>query len=264
MVTLDRSLGRTAFGADPASYHRARPPYPERVYEILQSECGLAPGTAAFEVGPGTGIATRRLIELGADPLVAVEPDPRLAAYLRATTPAAEVIEAAFEEAELPAAAFRLGCAATVFHWLDAEPALATAARLLQPGGWWAMWWNMFGDPDVARDDFHEATDELLNGPRSPSAGLVGGPWFAQDVAARAAELAAAGFEPPHYEEMRWTLVLDPPGVRALYATYSEMQARPAEERERILDRLQEIAATDFGGRVIRHMLTPIYWARRP
>ncbi|HSV03515.1 MAG TPA: hypothetical protein VLI41_09945, partial [Phenylobacterium sp.] len=68
----------------------------------------------------------------------------------------------------------------------------------------------------------------------------------------------------PHYEEMRWTLVLDPPGVRALYATYSEMQARPAEERERILDRLQEIAAADFGGRVIRHMLTPIYWARRP
>src|SRR5512142_2491024 len=136
MAELDRSLGRSAFGADPASYDAARPAYPERVYEILRDRCGLAPGTPAFEVGPGSGIATRRLIALGADPLVAVEPDPRLAAWLRKTIhgPALQVVEAPFEDAELPEGRFRLGCAATVFHWLDPHAALAKVARLLQPG----------------------------------------------------------------------------------------------------------------------------------
>jgi SAM-dependent methyltransferase len=265
MATLDRSLGRTAFGADPASYDRARPAYPERIYEILRGECELGRGTPTFEAGPGSGIATRRLIELGADPMVAIEPDPRLAAYLRETiaSPTLQVVESAFEDAELAAGRFRLGCAATVFHWLDAERALARAARAIAPGGWWAMWWNMFGDPEVEFDAFHEATFELLNGPRSPSAGVSGGPWFAQHREARAAELAAAGFEAPHYEEVRWTLVLDPPRVRALYATYSELQARPQDERERILDRLHAIAAGEFGGRVERHVVTPVYWARR-
>jgi len=266
VAELDRSFGRSAFGLDPANYDAARPPYPERVYEILRAECGLRPATPVFEVGPGTGIATRRLIELGADPLVAVEPDPRLAAYLRRSveSPALRVVEGAFETVELRAGAFRLGCAATVFHWLDPVPALNKAARLLAPGGWWAMWWNMFGDPDVGFDAFHEATKALLAGPRSPSAGIIGGPWFAQDRAERSAELAATGaFEPPHYEEVRWTLILDPPRVRALYATYSEMAARPEPEREALLDRLQTLAQTEFGGRVERYGVTPIYWARR-
>lgn len=265
MTTLDRSLGRNVFGLDPANYDRARPPYPEAVYEILTGPCGLSPGTPVFEVGPGSGVATRRLIELGADPLVAVEPDRRLADYLRHTieSPALQVMPTAFEDAELPDAGFRLGCAATAYHWLDPVRAPAKAARALARGGWWAMWWNMFGDPLVAVDAFHEATQELLAGPRSPSAGVRGGPWFAQDRATREAELGAADLLPAGYEEHRWTLVLDPPHVRALYATYSEMAARPEAERERILDALQEIATTEFAGRVERHVVTPIYWAQR-
>ncbi len=40
-----------------------------------------------LEVGAGTGTATRQLLELGANPLVAVDPDERLAAFLRETIP---------------------------------------------------------------------------------------------------------------------------------------------------------------------------------
>jgi hypothetical protein len=173
-------------------------------------------------------------------------------------------VEAAFEDVEQPAGAFRLGCAATAFHWLDPAAALAQAARLLARGGWWAMWWNMFGDPEVGFDGFHEATKTLLAGPRSPSAGSAGGPWFAQDRAGRTAELVATGaFGPPEYVELRWTLVLDPPHVRALYATYSEIAIRPEREREALLDSLQKIAANEFAGRVERYVVTPVYWAQR-
>src|SRR6266540_6750627 len=103
---------RRLFGGDPGGYDRAQPDYPSRVYEILTARCGLRSGAATLEIGPGTGLATRRLLALGADPLVAVEPDARLAGFL------AEVVQGAptaidirvvpFEEVELPPASFDL------------------------------------------------------------------------------------------------------------------------------------------------------------
>jgi SAM-dependent methyltransferase len=257
---LPRSLGRAVFGLDPAAYHAARPVYPQRVYDILAERCGLAPGRAVFEVGPGTGIASARLLEFGADPLVGIEPDARLAAHLRATLPAMQVREEAFEQTSLPDAAFDLGVAATSFHWVEPGLGLAQVARLLRSGGWWAMVWNGFGDPDRP-DPFHEATVGLLGESSSPSAGDPGRPAYAEDHAARRADLAA--FEDVEAETLAWTLRLDSAGVRALYATYSEMNAREPADRERLLDALSAIAGRDFADTVERNMLTTIWTARR-
>jgi SAM-dependent methyltransferase len=145
--SIDRKFGRQAFGGDPRGYHAARPAYPAWVFEVLCERCGLAPNTATFEIGPGTGTATRRLLELGANPLVAVEPDDRLAAFLRKSVAddALIVLTSTFEEASLLEASFDLGLSATAFHWLDEGQALAKVAKLLRPDGWWAMVWNIFG-----------------------------------------------------------------------------------------------------------------------
>ena len=146
--TIDRRFGRQAFGASPDGYHAGRPDYPDWVFQTLRERCGLARGVAVFEIGAGTGKATRRLLDLGADPVVALEPDPRLAAFLRQTAgdAALRVIVSSFEEAALDAASFDLGVCATAFHWLDENAALLKVADLLRPGGWWAAFWNVFGD----------------------------------------------------------------------------------------------------------------------
>src|SRR6185312_3750679 len=144
--------------------------------ETLLERCGLGPGCAMFEVGAGTGKATRALLAAGADPLFAIEPDSRLGAFLRASTasPALQVVAAPFESAELPRNDLDLGLAATSFHWIEALAGLNRVAGLLRPGGWWAMVWNVFGD-DSRPDPFHEATDALLNdGPKSPSQSATG------------------------------------------------------------------------------------------
>jgi SAM-dependent methyltransferase len=143
MVTptrLERQFGRQAFGESPARYHSSRPEYPEWVYAVLASECGLRRNAAVFEIGAGTGRATRRLLDLGADPLTAVEPDQRVADFLRANNPgqALQVVVAPFEDASLPAESYDLGVSATAFHWLDESVALVKIASLLRPGGWWA------------------------------------------------------------------------------------------------------------------------------
>ena len=61
---------------------------------------------------------------------------------------------------------------------------------------------------------------------------------------------------------LEWTLTLDPPGVRRLYATYSNVTALPVAERERLLDGLETIARERFGGVVTRNMTTALYVAR--
>lgn len=260
--SIDREFGRRAFGLDPRGYHAARPEYPDWVFEILCDRCGLARDTATFEIGAGTGIATRRLLELGANPLIAIEPDDRLATFLHETIPvkAPAVSISTFEDAVLHEASFDLGVSATAFHWLDEGPALTKVATLLRPGGWWAMFWNEFGDPNRS-DPFHEATKTLLAGPMSPSAGN-GQRSFALDADARLAALEHTGsFENLEHRTSEWSLSLDPDQTVALYATYSNINIR--EDRGVVLAELYRIAHDEFHGRVTRNMVTSLYIAQR-
>src|SRR5437879_12012354 len=80
---IAKQVGRRAFGLDPANYHSSRPDYPEWVYQTLHSRCGLGHGAVTFEVGAGTGTATRRLLDLGGDHLIAVDPAAGLPDFLR-------------------------------------------------------------------------------------------------------------------------------------------------------------------------------------
>lgn len=259
---LAKAFGRQAFGENPASYHSARPGYPAWVYDTLTSRCGLRRNAAVFEIGAGTGTATHRLLELGAAPLVAIEPDRRLADFLRANNSdkALTVVVAPFEDAALEAEAFDLGVSATAFHWLDEDSALVKIVNLLRPGGWWAAVWNVFGD-DSQPDPFHEATKELLEAPASPAAGERGIP-FGLDAAVRLAALKRSdAFDVAENMTSRWPLVLDADQTVALYATYSNVNARP--DREAVLAELGRIARIGFKDRVVRNMTTSLYIARR-
>jgi SAM-dependent methyltransferase len=259
---IHRTFGRRAFGGDPGGYDAARPAYPDWVFDFLCERCGLAPNAVTFEIGAGTGTATRRLLKLGANPLLAIEPDGRLATFLRETIPdkALTVVVAPFEEVELEDASFDLGLSATAFHWLTEDLALTKVAKLLRPGGWWAMVWNVFGD-FRRPDPFHEATKSLLNGPLSPSAGNGEMP-FALDAEARLAALERThAFDNVEHRTSAWSLVLDPDQTAALYATYSNINIRP--DREDVLTELRRLARDEFHGRVTRNLITSLYVARR-
>ncbi|HEV2470855.1 MAG TPA: class I SAM-dependent methyltransferase [Candidatus Sulfotelmatobacter sp.] len=259
---IPHTLGREVFGRDPAGYDAARPTYPGWVFEFLRERCGLTPGAATFEIGAGTGKATRRLLDLGCNPLLAVEPDARLAAYLRSSIPdsALMVVVAPFEEAVLAENGFDLGLSATAFHWVNEDLALVKVAKLLRAGGWWAMFWNVFGDSNRP-DPFHEATKDLLGNLLSPSEGNGGVP-FALDVEARCAALERNGaFYNIEHRTSTWSLVLDPDQTVALYATYSNINVR--DDREEVLQQLRRIARDEFQGCVTRNMVTSLYIARR-
>jgi SAM-dependent methyltransferase len=261
-IKLARQFGRQAFGENPDSYHGSRPEYPDWVYATLASVCGLRRNAAVFEIGAGTGTATRRLLDLGADPLTAVEPDRRLADFLRMNNPdkALKVVVAPFEDASLEQGAFDLGVSATAFHWLDEGSALVKVASLLRPGGWWAAVWNVFGD-DSQPDPFHEATKEVLGPPANPSAGERGIPFGLDSVARLAALKCTGAFDVAENRTSRWPLVLDADQTVDLYATYSNVRARL--DRDAVLAEIGHIARDVFMNRVVRNMTTSLYIARR-
>jgi SAM-dependent methyltransferase len=262
---IGRDEGRRLFGADPAGYDLARPGHAERVYEVLVERCGLGPGTSVLEVGPGTGQATRRLLELGAGPLVALEPNPELAAYLRKSLGERIVIyDTALEDAELPAGSFGLAAAASSFHWVEEDVGLARILGALRPGGWFAMWWTLFGDRRKP-DAFIAATTPLLeNLDASPTKGKEGRPSHGRDREARVAALEAAGFVDVGHELAEWEASWDTAGIRALYGSFSPILRLEDAKRTELLDEIARIADEDFGGRVSRAITTALYTARRP
>ena len=258
------------FGNDAATYHRYRPGYPDALFALLRDHCGLAPGIASFEVGAGTGQATRVLLRSGVDPLTVIEPDARLAGFITADADrdghgaALDLRVEPFEETVLEDGAYDLGVAATSLHWLDQPSALRKAAMALRPGGWWAMWWSIYGDPSD-RDAFHEATYHLFDWPDHGSyAPRASSLPFPLDEDARCRDLRETGrltgITVQLLREMRSFTTEE---IAGLYRTFSPLSSRPAPERERIIAALADISERQFGGHVERTVLTPVYLARR-
>jgi SAM-dependent methyltransferase len=263
---VDKSVGRQFFGSAPEIYDAARPGHAGEVYDILRERCDLRPGAKVLEVGPGTGQATRRLLELGADPLVAIEPDPALADYLRsALSDQVEVRVTALEDAELEPGTFDVAAAASSFHWVDENVGLAKLFVALRTGGWIALWWTLFGD-ETRPDPFRHAVDPLFEDiPHGPSGPLEEGrPSFALDAEHRRAALTRAGFEELAHDLVRWTREWDTDGVRNLYSTFSPISVLEPERREQFLDSIARTAELEFGGRVEKPLVTSLYTARRP
>jgi SAM-dependent methyltransferase len=263
---IDPHEGRRLFGADPETYDTARPGHAERVYELLVGRCGLGPGASVLEVGPGTGQATRRLLELGASPLVAIEPNVELARYLAGSVgDRADVRVIALEDAMVPDDAFDLATAASSFHWVDRSAGLAILLRALRPGGWIALWWTGFGDP-ARPDPFRDATAELLSRmPRSPIGSHRGGRAPTDGgVEVWLAALAAGGFEESSHEAIPWTKTFDAKSIRAVFSTFSPFLYVDERKRTELLDELERIARTEFDDRVEKPILTSLYTARKP
>src|SRR3954452_6234673 len=111
---------RDTFDEAPELYDRARPDYPEAVFEDLTTLARLRPGSRVLELGCGTGQATVPLARSGFE-VVAIELGAGLADVASrnlAAFPGVDIVNAAFEEWPLPPASFDAVVAATSFHWL--------------------------------------------------------------------------------------------------------------------------------------------------
>jgi SAM-dependent methyltransferase len=256
----DAAEGRHLYGEDPAAYAAGRPEYPPRVYELLVERCELRAGVRVVEIGPGTGLVTRHLLDAGAH-VTAVEPNAAMARFLEEefSHQELEVIVAPFEHATLPAREFDLAVAATSFHWVEREQGLCRLQRIIRPDGWVAIWWMLFEDPN-APDALSSAVERIVGPPPYWDPDV---PPFQLDARGRRAELADAGFVDVDDELVRHVVELDAFAARALYASMAVVLRLPPAERAHVLDAVAATVEEQPGGRLHRQFVTAMYTAHQ-
>lgn len=262
MSSIKKSPGARTFGGDPAAYNAARPPYPDELLQWLAEHCALGPQTRCFEIGAGTGLATRPILALGVQSILAIEPDAKLAEYLGDHSGSnVSTMICRFEDAALTDQAFDFGFAATAFHWVKRMNALKACFAALRPGGWLAIWWGVYYDA-TRPDAFDAATAHLFEGlEQSPRMG--GGVPFGLDVHARMGELRKAGFNEVQHRAFTACHVFSPEQIAALYGTFSRVQIAPDVTRRRLLNEVERIARDAIGGRIERRVVTSAFVGRR-
>ncbi|HVG28470.1 MAG TPA: methyltransferase domain-containing protein [Pyrinomonadaceae bacterium] len=128
-----------------ANYVAYRPGYPAELIEFLRGELGLAPGATVADVGSGTGILSELLLKAGCA-VVGVEPNDAMRAAAESRLKSYREfrsVKGTAEATTLGDASVGLVTAAQAFHWFDAEGARAEFRRILKPGGWVVLVWNM-------------------------------------------------------------------------------------------------------------------------
>jgi SAM-dependent methyltransferase len=236
-------------------YRRYRPGYPKGVTDLML-ECGLGPGARVADIGAGTGIFTRLLLEAGFE-VTAVEPNAAMRAAAVGDLrdfPGFHAVDAPAEATGLPAGSIDAITVAQAFHWFDQQAAGTEFRRLLRQGGWVFIVRNqrLETSSPFARD-----YEEMLRtlGEQYRAIGHRDRP--ARDRAMKEffppGSLRVAQYDNPHV--MDWATLRG----RLLSMSYIPTKGEPGHHE--LLARLEEIFRTHAGdGRVTFEQITEVYY----
>jgi SAM-dependent methyltransferase len=228
----DRSRA-DSFGAAARLYDSRRPRYPSQLIADLLSRGAQR----VLDVGAGTGIASRQLLDKGAD-VLAVEPDPRMAGIAKEKGIRVEM--GTFENWDPANRNFDLIVFGQSFHWVNPSVALPKIDALLSTGGQLALMWNRLIPTEPTDGDLAEIYRDYMD----PGLSLIGGSSIGVSEAdgnidRLTAPITAAGFtveeqtypRDEHYSAERW---LD------LVFTYSSHLILAADKAAELRARLAE------------------------
>ena len=125
-------------------YIKYRPSYPQEVIQTLVQEAGLSAGKVIADIGSGTGILTRQLLETNCK-VHAIEPNAAMRAAaeeMLGNHPGFISINATAENTSLPDRSLDGIAAGQAFHWFDRLATKVEFRRVLRPGGFIALVWN--------------------------------------------------------------------------------------------------------------------------
>ena len=142
-------MTRGDFSKQAEAYGRSRPSYPTELIELSFQDAGLKTSDPVADLGAGTGIFTRALVEHG---FLASAVEPNAEMRRQADCPQARWIDGSFEATTLPDQSQSWVVAAQAFHWADPIRALPELRRILQPRRLFTAIWNvkaMDGNPTL-------------------------------------------------------------------------------------------------------------------
>ncbi len=148
---------RNVFGEAVDQYANARPGYPEQLIDDVLAYAD--PASDIVEVGAGTGKATTAFASRGVT-LICLEPDPRMAARLKAecaSFPNVSIVVSGLEQ-WVPPMAFDALIAAQSWHWVDPARRWDLAHHAVRTGGTIALFWNKY---IVADDEVRAELEQI-------------------------------------------------------------------------------------------------------
>ena len=244
-----------SFGADAELYDSSRPRYPDELFTFLLRE----QPRNALDVGCGTGIAARHLMERGID-VLGVEPDERMAAVARRSGVTVEIGH--FESWEPAGRTFDLLTAAQAWHWVDPQRGAAKAAEAVRDGGRLAVFWNLAQPPaelaSAVEPVYARLAPELQ--PYSIVLGHGGGP---QRLRSASEALSAdGGWVDVEQVDFSQQIAYSTQGWLAYLKTHSDHATLGAERLDPLLEAVGS-AIDELGGAFVMAFRTAVATARR-
>jgi SAM-dependent methyltransferase len=241
VVDLARSFGRAA-----EAYERGRPGYAEAALDAV----GLPPEAVVLDLAAGTGKLTRQLVPRFAR-VLAVEPLGEMRTVLGRVVPGAEVLAGRADEIPLPDGAVDGVFVAEAFHWFAADEVLREIARVLRPGGTFAILFNQADgefEPPLPEAFWETYRTGAIEKP--PEQTVSSGLWKTP---------LPGPFEPFEQASFPNPIELDREGLLAHAASWSMIAALPEPERSDLLDRLGRLVPE---GTYKHPLRTDVYWMR--
>jgi SAM-dependent methyltransferase len=224
------------FADNAAGYEAARPSYPAAAVAHIVGHGHIGPGRRVLDLAAGTGKLTRLLAPTGAD-VVAVEPIAAMRDRLVALLPGVEVHDGTAEDLPLADRSVDAVTVAQAFHWFDPALALAEVRRVLRSGGHLFLVWNT---RDRRHDWVRTFGDLLVDG---PDLERPYDSYYDVDYAAVVAD--AGGFTPVELWSHDWDQPCDPDLLVARAESVSVVGQLPPGDKQRVLDRVRNLAATN-------------------
>jgi SAM-dependent methyltransferase len=235
----------TSFGTAAEQYERGRPLYPDLAVDWV-----LPPGAArVLDLGAGTGKLTRQLSARGLD-VIAVEPSAGMREALRGAVPGASVLAGTAERIPLADRCVDAVVVAQAWHWVDPARAVPEVARVLRPGGWLGLLWNLRDE----RAGWVARLSRLMGVREGPGGGTT-------------APVIGAPFGPVERRDVEWVFRLSRAALSDYVASRSYVIALPAARRADMLAAVGELAsgpALAADGQLAMPQITLCYRAALP
>ena len=125
-------------------YAQYRPSYPKEFLEYLYSDAGASENSIIADIGSGTGILTRQLLEKGCK-VYAVEPNADMRAIAETELRAFDrftSVNGSAEYTSLSDNSIEIITVAQAFHWFDRQRFSVECHRVLVPLGIVVLVWN--------------------------------------------------------------------------------------------------------------------------
>ncbi|MEZ4520055.1 MAG: methyltransferase domain-containing protein [Thermomicrobiales bacterium] len=254
---------RETFNTAAERYHRARPGYPEELFDDLVQLASLNTESRLLEIGPGTGIATEPLarrgfnirgIELGE--ALAREARENLAAY-----PDVQVELGRFEDIPLPSDTFDLVYSATAFHWIEQPVGYQRVADMLKSGGRFAEFRHHHVWTPESAEFIRESQKVYLKHDPNASPGFRLP--LADEVDTLETSISESGlFDSPVIRRFTMNVEYTPETFADLLLTFSNHIALPEPNRSLLIDGLADVIRRLPGERLLKTYLVILHVAR--